>query len=112
MDFDDHRVEDFLLKYKAEVPDQGFTRRVMRHLPDRTPWLNRVVNLVACVAFLVLCYVRDGLHAITHVVMKALMTLGYECIYSFSWTWVTGAFGLFLLSVGCSVWYYGFHQED
>jgi hypothetical protein len=103
-EMEDKRVEDFLLKYKAEIPDQGFTRRVMRHLPQRMSLLQRLMWL----AFGVLFVVMDGLRALAHDVLKALTTLGVECVESFSWTTVGMGFGLLVLAV----WYYGFYAEE
>ena len=33
---DDKLLTDFFAGNRQEIPDNGFTRRVMRHLPDRT----------------------------------------------------------------------------
>ena len=32
----DKLLIDFFAENRQEIPDNGFTRRVMRHLPDRT----------------------------------------------------------------------------
>jgi hypothetical protein len=42
------------------------------------------------------------------VVLKSLMTLGYECVYSFSWT----AVGMVVLAMVGVIGYYGFYAED
>ena len=45
----DKLLIDFFAENRQEIPDNGFTRRVMRHLPDRTiakyvHWLKRFGN--------------------------------------------------------------------
>jgi hypothetical protein len=104
---DDKRVEDFLRHHKREVPDQGFTRRVMRRLPQRAG-AGSVLAGAAWAAIAVAFCLHDGLHAVEHVVLKGQMTLGYECVYSFSWT----AVGMVVLAMVGVIGYYGFYAED
>jgi hypothetical protein len=106
-EMEDKRVEDFLQQFKTEIPDQGFTRRVMRHLPERHRLANFFTALTwaACAAAF---FLMDGLRAVEHVVMKGLMTLGYECVSSFNWTGVGVAFAVMVGVIG----YYGFYAED
>lgn len=40
-DNDNRLIAQFMTEHKPQVPDMGFTRRVMRHLPQRTDRLNR-----------------------------------------------------------------------
>ena len=38
----DKLLIDFFAENRQEIPDNGFTRRVMRHLPDRTRRISQV----------------------------------------------------------------------
>lgn len=46
---DEEMIAQFLRRERQEVEDNGFSRRVMRRLPDRRRWGNRLFN-VACAA--------------------------------------------------------------
>jgi hypothetical protein len=106
---EERRVDDFLLKYKTEVPDQGFTRRVMRHLPQRRKGLaGNVITALAWTAFAVAFCLKGGLEMLQHVVIKGFMNVGYEMMYSFSWS----AAAVVLLAFAGVVGYYGFYAED
>lgn len=41
IDNDDRLIAQFMTEHKPQVADMGFTRRVMRHLPQHTDRLNR-----------------------------------------------------------------------
>ena len=56
----DKLLIDFFAENRQEIPDNGFTRRVMRHLPDRT---RRIFTSMGYVLFhagisAVLCFRR------------------------------------------------------
>lgn len=72
MDENDERlIEQFLAPGRQDVPDDGFTRRVMRHLPYRGPRWAWVWN-VACLALAVVLFVTfDGLHLLDGVLREA-----------------------------------------
>ena len=40
----DKLLIDFFAENRQEIPDNGFTRRVMRHLPDRTRLISQVLG--------------------------------------------------------------------
>ena len=44
-DNDDSLIAQFMTEHKPQVTDMGFTRRVMRHLPQHTDRLNRYWTL-------------------------------------------------------------------
>lgn len=42
METDDKLIREFFAKQKQEIPDNGFSRRVMHHLPYRTGLLVKI----------------------------------------------------------------------
>lgn len=58
-DNDDRLIAQFMTEHKPQVADMGFTRRVMRHLPQRTDRLNRYWTLF-CFAVGALAVVMMG----------------------------------------------------
>lgn len=51
---DDKMVERFLMEHSGEMPDRGFSHRVMRSLPDKAVRYNRVWTAVYGVAVVIL----------------------------------------------------------
>jgi hypothetical protein len=63
-DEDDRLLREFLADGKREIADNGFSRRVARHLPERARWLNRLLMLVVSVVCVLLFYVMNGFQAV------------------------------------------------
>ena len=59
-EIDDKQIGNFLAAGKREIPENGFTRRVMRRLPDRSRRLSQVWTACAFVLATVLFVVFDG----------------------------------------------------
>ncbi len=75
----DDRDELLLRKYfnenKADVPDDGFSRRVMRRLPDRARRLNRIWTAVCLLLGTLLCAASDWLGALSTAVKELAMLI-------------------------------------
>ena len=54
----DKLLIDFFAENRQEIPDNGFTRRVMRHLPDRTRRISQVWVTFHAGISAVLCFRR------------------------------------------------------
>lgn len=74
---DDKRVADFLRIHKQEVPDRGFTQRVMRRLPVRPQRVSDLLTLLSVAACGGVLYVTDGLRVLLQAVDHLLMTQTY-----------------------------------
>lgn len=59
IDNDDRLIAQFMTEHKPQVADMGFTRRVMRHLPQHTDRLHRYWTLF-CFAIGVLAVAMMG----------------------------------------------------
>ena len=57
---DELLISQFLAAHRTEVPDKGFSRRVMRRLPDRTPLWARLWTFTGYSLALVLFIALDG----------------------------------------------------
>lgn len=55
---DDILVKKFFSENRIEVPDNGFSKRVMRRLPDRTRRISRLWTVV-CVVIGLLIFIRN-----------------------------------------------------
>lgn len=61
---DDKLIRTFLAEQKQEIPDNGFSRRVMHRLPNRTSLLAKISNLFVALVAIILFLAFDGLQAI------------------------------------------------
>ena len=64
METDDKLIRAFFAEQKQEIPDNGFSRRVMNRLPCRTSLLIKVWSLFIMLVAIILFLVFDGLQAI------------------------------------------------
>lgn len=75
----DDRDELLLRKYfnenKTDVPDDGFSRRVMRRLPDRARRLNHIWTAVCLLLGTLLCVASDWLGALSATVKELAMLI-------------------------------------
>ena len=60
----DKLLIDFFAENRQEKPDNGFTRRVMRHLPDRTRRISQLWVTFCFTLALVLFFAFDGLQLV------------------------------------------------
>ena len=61
---DDKLIREFFVKQKQEIPDNGFSRRVMHHLPYRTGLLVKIWSVFITLVAVVLFFAYDGLQAV------------------------------------------------
>ena len=72
---DDKQIEQFLSAGRREIADNGFSRRVMRHLPDRRErfvlWWTRLGFTLALVLFIAL----DGIQLLWNALREAVTSM-------------------------------------
>lgn len=70
----DHRlVNRFFEKYSQPLEDQGFSEKVMRHLPDRIFWLNRVWSVLCTLVGIAIFILVKGWQSLVEVFQALLM---------------------------------------
>lgn len=108
METDDKLLKQFLSEQKQEIADRGFSRKVMRNLPDRTnriaQWWTIAFSLIAAVLYVVFGGLKatlDTLHEVFAsmvqqgetnfdpktllIVAIVLVVIGANKIYSTDW---------------------------
>lgn len=60
----DKLLADFFAENRQEIADNGFTRRVMHHLPDRTHRISQVWTAFCFTLAIVLFFAFDGLQLV------------------------------------------------
>lgn len=64
MENNDKLLEDFFADNRQEIADKGFTRRVMRRLPNHSSLLARAWTVCCCVLAVVLFVSLNGIELI------------------------------------------------
>lgn len=72
-DKNDDLIRKFMDAGKAEIPDNGFTARVMRNLPDSIVDIARLLNFVSAVLCILLFILFDGFHLVGNALRQALV---------------------------------------
>lgn len=60
----DKLLQDFFSENRKEIEDHGFSRRVMRHLPDRYNRISQLWSLFCFTLAVVLFFALDGLQLV------------------------------------------------
>ena len=72
-DKNDDLIRKFMDTGKADIPDNGFTARVLRNLPDSIVDIARLLNLVSAVLCILLFILFDGFHLLGNALRQALI---------------------------------------
>lgn len=73
MEADDKLLKQFFAEQKQEIADEGFSGRVMQHLPGRAQRLSGIWTSVCTAIAIVLFFVFDGLQVFTNIFREAFI---------------------------------------
>ena len=80
-DEDERLVNSFFNSHPIEVSDQGFSHRVMRHLP-KTAWqMNRIWTIVCTLLGIVLLFLNKGVQALCGSISGLWADLSTNMLY-------------------------------
>ena len=80
-DEDERLVSSFFNSHPIEVSDQGFSHRVMRHLP-KTAWqMNRIWTIVCTLLGIVLLFLNKGVQALCGSISGLWADLSTNMLY-------------------------------
>ena len=74
MENDNKLISQFMHANKHEIEDNGFSRRVIRQLPEHAKWMSDVLTTVCTV----LCYVFDGFNFLFGVIVEVITSQSYN----------------------------------
>lgn len=80
MENDDNLIKSFLLANKEEIADNGFSRRVIRQLPERAKWLSDVLTAVCTVICCILFFVSNGFSTLLQIINETITAQSYHLI--------------------------------
>lgn len=76
-EIDDKLLKQFFKEQKQQIKDNGFSRGVIRHLPDRTKQLADLWTFICSVCAMILLFAFDGFKVIAQA-LDATFTLMIE----------------------------------
>ena len=84
MENDDKLISQFMHANKHEIEDNGFSRRVIRQLPEHAKWMSDVLTTVCTVLCCILFYVFDNTNFISLAIATVVVIIiGVQRVVSF-----------------------------
>lgn len=80
MENNDQFIKDFLLANKREIADNGFSRRVIRHLPQRAKWLSDMLSAICTLICCTLFYIFNGFEVMFQAINDIVTSQAYYLI--------------------------------
>ena len=74
-EMDDKLLKQFFSEHKQEIADNGFSRRVIKSLPDRSLKISRIWTTCCSAVALILFFALDGLQAIGSVLRETFTSM-------------------------------------
>lgn len=80
MENEDKLISQFMHANKHEIADNGFSRRVIRQLPERAQWLSDVLSIVCTLLCCILFYVFDGFDYLFRAIIEIITSQSYNLV--------------------------------
>lgn len=74
-EMNDKMLKEFFGTHKQEIADNGFSRRVMRNLPDRSLKLSKRLTAFCGTIAVILFFALDGLQVITTALRETFISM-------------------------------------
>lgn len=69
-----------MLAGKHEIEDKGFSRRVIRHLPQRAEWLSNLLSVVCTIVCCLLFYAFNGFEVLFRAINDIATAQAYQLV--------------------------------
>lgn len=77
MENDDKLIKNFMLAYKHEIEDNGFSRRVIRRLPQQAKWLSDILSVTCAIICCALFYIFNGFEILCQTISDIVASQTY-----------------------------------
>ena len=74
-EMNDKLLKDFFSEHKQEIADNGFSRRVMKSLPNRSSKVARIWTTCCAAVTLILFFALDGLQALGGILRETFVSI-------------------------------------
>ena len=77
MENDDKLIKNFMLAYKHEIEDNGFSRGVIRRLPKPAQWLSDILSVTCAIICCALFYIFNGFEILCQTISDIVASQTY-----------------------------------
>lgn len=77
MENDDKLIKNFMLANKHEIEDNGFSRRVIRCLPQQAKWLSDILSVICAIICCTLFYIFNGFEILCQTISDIVASQTY-----------------------------------
>lgn len=84
MENDDKLISQFMHANKHEIADNGFSRRVIRRLPEQAKRMSDVLSIICAVSCCILFYLSDGVAVLFRIFMDVATSQSCNLISNFN----------------------------
>lgn len=76
MENDDTLIKNFMLANKHEIEDNGFSRGVIRRLPQPAQWLSDILSVTCAIVCCALFYIFNGFEILCQTISDIVLLFG------------------------------------
>lgn len=98
-EIDDKLIKQFFTEQKQEIADNGFSRRVIRHLPNRELRLSNLLVTLCGIAAVILFFALNGLETIVEILCETFTSIANGATHLDLKSMAIAAVVLFFLAV-------------
>ena len=80
MENDDKLIKNFMLAYKHEIEDNGFSRQVIRRLPQQAKWLSDILSVTCAIVCCALFYIFNGFEILCQTISDIVTSQTYYLV--------------------------------
>ena len=77
MENDDTLIKNFMLANKHEIEDNGFSRGVIRRLPQPAQWLSDILSVTCAIVCCALFYIFNGFEILCQTISDIVTSQTY-----------------------------------
>ena len=80
MENDDTLIKNFMLANKHEIEDNGFSRGVIRRLPQPAQWLSDILSVACAIVCCALFYIFNGFEILCQTISDIVTSQTYYLV--------------------------------
>ena len=101
MENDDTLIKNFMLANKHEIEDNGFSRGVIRRLPQPAQWLSDILSVTCAIVCCALFYIFNGFEILCQTISDIVTSQTYYLVSDTNFQSLVIATAV-LIIIGCT----------